>query len=236
MRGGDFLRLTGSSLIAHRMRSFLTTLGIAVGIAAVVLLTSIGEGVHQFVLSEFSQFGTNLVGINPGKATTAGTSMGMFGTERPLSIADAQALERLSFTEAVVPVVAVTGEGLTALKQEIQGVLDGAHRGGFQMTHEDSVEQAITDLEPALDRAAAPINSRWLALKLLEGDPAALALAETAGRDPLAVTDAHFAALKAHYSDDAIVEIVSVIALLGWIVDISYPLGRALSIASTWNG
>ncbi len=77
----------------------------------------------------------------------------------------------------VVPVVAVTGEGLAALKQEIQGVLDGAHRGGFQMTHEDSVEQAITDLEPALVRAAAPINSRWLALKLLEGDPAALALA-----------------------------------------------------------
>ncbi len=49
----------------------------------------------------------------------------------------------------VVPVVAVSGEGLAALKQEIQGVLDGAHRGGFQMTHEDSVEQAITDLEPA---------------------------------------------------------------------------------------
>jgi len=37
----DFLRLTGSSLIAHRMRSFLTTLGIAVGIAAVMLLTSL---------------------------------------------------------------------------------------------------------------------------------------------------------------------------------------------------
>lgn len=105
MRTRDFLYLTGSSLIAHRMRSFLTTLGIAVGIAAVVLLTSIGEGLHQFVLSEFSQFGTNLVGINPGKATTAGSSMGMFGTERPLSIADAEALKRLSYVQAVVPVV-----------------------------------------------------------------------------------------------------------------------------------
>ncbi len=110
MRTRDFLMLTGSSLIAHRMRSFLTTLGIAVGIAAVVLLTSIGEGVHQFVLTEFSQFGTNLVGINPGKATTAGTSMGMFGTERPLSIADAEALERLSYTRAVVPVVVGNAE------------------------------------------------------------------------------------------------------------------------------
>lgn len=105
MRARDFLKLTGSSLVAHRMRSFLTILGIAVGIAAVVLLTSIGEGVHQFVLSEFSQFGTTLVGINPGKATTAGTSMGVYGTERPLTIADAQALKRLSYTKAVVPLV-----------------------------------------------------------------------------------------------------------------------------------
>ena len=65
MRTRDFLYLTGTSLIARRMRSFLTATGIAVGIAAVVLLTSIGEGVHQFVLAEFTQFGTTLVGINP---------------------------------------------------------------------------------------------------------------------------------------------------------------------------
>ena len=87
------------------MRSFLTALGIAVGIASVVLLTSIGEGVHQFVLSEFTQFGTTLVGINPGKATTSGTSMGVFGTERPLTIEDSVALQRLPFARAVVPFV-----------------------------------------------------------------------------------------------------------------------------------
>ena len=105
MRIHDFLNLTGTSLIAHRMRSFLTALGIAVGIASVVLLTSIGEGVHQFVLAEFTQFGTTLVGINPGKATTSGTSMGVFGTERPLTIEDSVALQRLPFARAVVPFV-----------------------------------------------------------------------------------------------------------------------------------
>ena len=105
MRIRDFLNLTGTSLIAHRMRSFLTALGISVGIAAVVLLTSIGEGVHQFVLSEFTQFGTTLVGINPGKATTHGTSMGVFGTERPLTIEDAEALKQLPYARAVVPFV-----------------------------------------------------------------------------------------------------------------------------------
>jgi putative ABC transport system permease protein len=101
----DFLALTSSSLIAHRLRSFLTALGIAVGIASVVLLTSIGEGLHQFVLSEFSQFGTTLVTINPGKATTSGTSMGVFGTERPLTIEDAEALKRLPNVQYVVPFV-----------------------------------------------------------------------------------------------------------------------------------
>ena len=101
----DFLHLTSSSLSAHRLRSFLTMLGIAVGIAAVVLLTSIGEGVHKFVLAEFTQFGTNLIAINPGRTTTHGSSMGVFGTERPLTIEDAEALKRLPHVKAVVPIV-----------------------------------------------------------------------------------------------------------------------------------
>ena len=106
----DFLYLTGSSLTAHRMRSFLTMLGIAVGITAVVLLTSIGEGIHKFVLAEFTQFGTNLIAINPGRTTTHGSSMGVFGTERPLTIEDAVALKRLPNIKAVVPIVQGNGE------------------------------------------------------------------------------------------------------------------------------
>ena len=105
MLTGDVLRLAGGALATHRLRTFLTTLGIAVGIAAVTLLTSIGEGLRQFMLSEFTQFGTNLVAINPGRATTAGTSMGIFGTERPLTIEDSEALKRLPYVRAVVPFV-----------------------------------------------------------------------------------------------------------------------------------
>jgi putative ABC transport system permease protein len=105
MRTRDFLSLTGSSLVAHRMRSFLTALGISVGIAAVVLLTSIGEGLHQFVLAEFTQFGTTLISINPGKTTTSGANVGGFGTERPLTIEDSEALKRLPYARAVVPLV-----------------------------------------------------------------------------------------------------------------------------------
>ena len=56
----DFLKLSAGAVGANRLRSFLTSLGIAIGIAAVILLTSIGEGVHNFVLAEFTQFGLAL--------------------------------------------------------------------------------------------------------------------------------------------------------------------------------
>lgn len=99
----DLIRLTTSSFVAYRLRSFLTGLGIAVGIAAVILLTSIGEGLHQFVLSEFSQFGTNLIGIQPGKKQTHGASVGIFGSVRPLTLEDAESLRRLPYIEYVNP-------------------------------------------------------------------------------------------------------------------------------------
>ncbi|MGD8925284.1 MAG: ABC transporter permease [Thioalkalispiraceae bacterium] len=98
----DFIQLTGTSLWAHKLRSFLTMLGISVGIASVVLLTSIGEGIHKFVLAEFTQFGTTIVAINPGKTTTMGMSMGVFGSVRPLSIDDAEALKKLPYAKTVV--------------------------------------------------------------------------------------------------------------------------------------
>jgi putative ABC transport system permease protein len=99
----DFIRLTTSSITAQRMRSFLTGLGIAVGIAAVVLLTSIGEGLNRFVVSEFTQFGTNLIGINPGRVTTMGTPLGILGTVRLLTLGDAEALQRVPHVNAVIP-------------------------------------------------------------------------------------------------------------------------------------
>jgi len=103
----DLVRLTTSSFVAYRLRSFLTGLGIAIGITAVILLTSIGDGLHQFVLSEFSQFGTNLIAIQPGKTQTQGGNVGIFGSVKTISIEDAQALRRLPNIEYVNP--SVTG-------------------------------------------------------------------------------------------------------------------------------
>lgn len=101
----DFMQLTGSAILTHKLRSLLTMLGISVGIAAVIILTSIGEGVNKFIVSEFTQFGTTLVKVNPGKTQTMGMSVGAFGSERPLSIEDAEVLKRLSFVKSVVGII-----------------------------------------------------------------------------------------------------------------------------------
>jgi putative ABC transport system permease protein len=99
----DLATLALRSLTAHRLRSFLTLLGIAVGIAAVILLTSIGEGVHRFVLAEFTQFGTNVIEIAPGKTAASGGPGGLQTTVRLLTMDDVRALERIPGILAVTP-------------------------------------------------------------------------------------------------------------------------------------
>lgn len=101
----DLIKFTLGAIVAHRLRSMLTILGIMVGIGSVVLLTSIGEGVRLFVLSEFTQFGTNLLAVVPGKTTTMGISGATISTVRPLSLDDAEALKHVENAIAVVPIV-----------------------------------------------------------------------------------------------------------------------------------
>lgn len=105
MRWRDGVRLALGAVLAQRQRSALTALGIAVGIAAVVLLTSLGTGLHRFVVAEFTQFGTNLLAVTPGRTQTFGVSGAMLNTVRPLTLEDARALTRLSGVEAVAPMV-----------------------------------------------------------------------------------------------------------------------------------
>src|SRR5512137_2850938 len=95
MQQRDTIRFVVDSLRARRGRAVLTSLGIAIGVAAVVLLTSIGSGVKQFVLNEFTQFGTNIVGVQPGRSQTFGGSPGALASTRPITLEDALALERV---------------------------------------------------------------------------------------------------------------------------------------------
>ena len=97
-----------TSVLSHRFRSLLTALGMAIGIASVTLLTAIGEGVQQYVLDSFSQFGARIIAINPGLKETHGAG-GLLSSVRPLTLGDAQALKQLTGIEKVVPVVQGSG-------------------------------------------------------------------------------------------------------------------------------
>ncbi len=105
MRLIDLVRFSLGAVLAYKLRSALTILGILVGIGSVVLLTSIGEGIRVYVLNEFTQFGTNLVAVVPGKTETFGISGATISTVRPLSLDDLEALRRLDNVVTAVPVV-----------------------------------------------------------------------------------------------------------------------------------
>lgn len=104
MDARDLLSLAAGSVAAHRLRSSLTVLGIVIGIASVTLLTALGEGTRQAIVSEFSQTGTNGILVLPGKVKTGGIAGAVGGTVRPLTLEDAEALRRVPGVDKVVPV------------------------------------------------------------------------------------------------------------------------------------
>lgn len=135
MRFLDWLDWIWRAARASRMRTWLTALGIAIGITAVSLLTAIGEGVRSYVLVQFTQFGTHIVAINPGKTQTGGAMGGMLRTERSLTIEDALALAKIPGIEAAVPVVQGTGRVEAGLRQRDTNIIavGSAAAGAWQL-------------------------------------------------------------------------------------------------------
>jgi|TARA_B100001559_G_C16484966_1_gene615566 putative ABC transport system permease protein len=87
----DLLRMALRSLISHKLRTFLTALGIIIGVASVISMISIGEGARQQTLSTISKFGTNIITIKPGQKKTRHVSTGKVDT---LVLDDAQFIEK----------------------------------------------------------------------------------------------------------------------------------------------
>ncbi len=115
MIAADSVVFAVGAIRAHRLRSTLTVLGIVIGVASVVLLTSLGEGTRRYLVGEFTQFGTNILAVNPGRVQTTGIVGAVGGTVRPLTIEDAIALRRVPGVERIVPVAfgmaRVSGDG-----------------------------------------------------------------------------------------------------------------------------
>jgi putative ABC transport system permease protein len=112
MRTTDLIRFARDAATGNPMRAGLLVLAMSIGVAAVVVLTALGDGARRYVMGEFSALGSNLVIVLPGRSQTGGFSPGnaITNTTRDLTIDDAQALQRASAVSRVAPLAVGTSE------------------------------------------------------------------------------------------------------------------------------
>lgn len=91
-----------ASLIANKMRSILTMLGIIIGVAAVIALVSIGNGVKQDIQNSISSLGSNLLMVMPGAPRTPGVRPSA-GSMKSLKVSDYEAIAKLDGVKAASP-------------------------------------------------------------------------------------------------------------------------------------
>ena len=105
MMAADILGFALKSLRGYSLRTGLMLLAMAIGVAAVVVLTSLGEGARRFVVAEFASLGTHLLIVLPGRSETSGGPPLLLGeTPRDLTIDDAMALNRSRAVRRVAPI------------------------------------------------------------------------------------------------------------------------------------
>jgi putative ABC transport system permease protein len=112
MRFPDVLRFARDAASGYPLRTGLSVLAMAIGVAAVVVLTALGDGARRYVVDQFSALGSNLVIVLPGRSATGGFSPAnaLTTTPRDLTVDDAFALTRLPSVRRVAPLSAGNSE------------------------------------------------------------------------------------------------------------------------------
>jgi putative ABC transport system permease protein len=103
----DCTRLAAGALVRYPLRTAMMLLATAIGVAAVLVLTALGEAARRFVVEEFQSLGTHLLIVLPGKVETTGMGPGLMAGESPrdITLGDARALLRSPSVELVAPIV-----------------------------------------------------------------------------------------------------------------------------------
>jgi putative ABC transport system permease protein len=112
MRASDVVRLSTQALQRYPLRTSMLLLAIAIGVAAVVTLTAVGEGARRYVTGRFASLGTHLLIVLPGRAETSGGGIqGLLvgETARELTLDDTLAVGRIPRVRQVTPVVVGAG-------------------------------------------------------------------------------------------------------------------------------
>ena len=94
MTARDAVVFAAGALRGHRLRTGLCLLGVCIGVASVVVLTSLGDGARRYVTGEFRSLGSNLLIVFPGKTETTGVSAFVTGAPNDLTLRDAEAISR----------------------------------------------------------------------------------------------------------------------------------------------
>jgi putative ABC transport system permease protein len=106
---GPMLREAVSAMAANRLRTFLTMLGMVIGVGAVILMLAIGQGAQYEVDRSIASMGSNLFIVLSGSTTSGGARMGG-GAAPTLTLDDAQAISELPTVTAVAPAVPGTAQ------------------------------------------------------------------------------------------------------------------------------
>lgn len=112
MRLRDIARFSWKSLHGHGLRTVLMAVAMAIGVAAVIVLTALGEGAREYVADRFMSLGSNLLIVFPGRSETAGANPGLLlgRTPRDLTLEDALALEHLRGVRRIAPLTIGSAE------------------------------------------------------------------------------------------------------------------------------
>lgn len=105
MRTRDLLRFSAGALRGHRLRTVLSLMGVTIGVASVIMLTSLGEGARLFVTGEFASLGSNLIIVLPGKTETRGAAPFVNAAPHDLTLSDVDALlRRVPSIQRIAPI------------------------------------------------------------------------------------------------------------------------------------
>lgn len=124
----EALSMAVRALLSHRLRTFLTMLGIIIGIAAVVGVVALGQGSQQTVLENIASIGTNTINVRPGTGFGDRTS----GAIHTLTDADADALAKEPYAQSVTPDVS-TSKTVFYRNISASAVISGVGSGYFDV-------------------------------------------------------------------------------------------------------
>src|SRR5690349_17233956 len=125
MRKSTLIKVATQSILKNKLRTFLTMLGIVIGVAAVIVMVAVGYGAQASIQKQIGSLGTNMIMVMPGASMQGGVNRGA-GTFNRLTLVDAQKIERentlLSAVSPVVNTFAQVIAGSNNWRSRIEGV------------------------------------------------------------------------------------------------------------------